>query len=827
MMTLTEAYQRRLEELECRDASCAPPPVGTGGSSSGYARRGVVPGYGPRALKDVRLSGVKVTYSPDHPDGGPDPGEIVWAKIPFEDDPTQSKDRPVLVIGRVNGSDTLAAVQLTSQTKGRRSELPIGSGDWDKSGKESNIKLDRVVQVGPSNYRREGSVMERKKFDHVIGHLAAYHRTTIEDFACTDASCAPPPVGTGGSNPTGSKRWTGLSPSPDGRRKPRAAFRSVPADQDDLDDLGYETTHDLARDIWEQELDNGYSTRVYDMAYGRSTTTRTDLTVGGVIMDANGHQVGTFVRIMHVVVGNDGKATIKVEHDYLNLDQEHHGMGIADQFNSNAIKKYQEIGVDSIELHAAMSVGPYAWARQGFRIKEDIQQEWVTDRAKAVRNVLDDGVKAGRWTESQVSGVKATATSLINAVKRGEDVQPIHLASLGEDDPNLRWELDGHPMWPGKRVLVQVDGDESTDVQSVLQNERERGYAAGSAWYGSYYFDANNVVSSARTDLGHVAHRAVFGASSALVEALQRRAGYTRMVEENLDLVMDDGETFRFNPSQPRDREGKWTSFGGSMRSLGGGRPGMGDRHVPTFGPEDSASAHIDPITGKFTPERQKLHDGIVEKLLSTAKRQAFPEYVMMGGGGGAGKTTAIRAGLIGRPEDDVILNADDIKDMLPEAKQMQADGDPGWAAFTHEESSYLVDRARRAAFERGLNVTMDATGSNPARVKAQADMARSMGYSVRAAYVTIPVEVGVQRAQKRFDDAVAAGKPGRKIPVSTLEQAHIGANRTFHEIWRNMDSAVLVDNTTSPTIVARTMGGTLMVENEELWEETLRRGGL
>ena len=42
---------------------------------------------------------VRPVYAPD-PDGDPDPGEIVWTWVPFEDDPSQGKDRPVLVVAR-------------------------------------------------------------------------------------------------------------------------------------------------------------------------------------------------------------------------------------------------------------------------------------------------------------------------------------------------------------------------------------------------------------------------------------------------------------------------------------------------------------------------------------------------------------------------------------------------------------------------------------------------------------------------------------------------------------------------------------------------------
>ena len=41
----------------------------------------------------------RLGYSPKA-DGRPDPGEVVWAWVPYEEDPSQGKDRPVLVIGK-------------------------------------------------------------------------------------------------------------------------------------------------------------------------------------------------------------------------------------------------------------------------------------------------------------------------------------------------------------------------------------------------------------------------------------------------------------------------------------------------------------------------------------------------------------------------------------------------------------------------------------------------------------------------------------------------------------------------------------------------------
>ncbi len=121
-------------------------------------------------------------YSP-HNDGRPDPGEIVWAWVPYEEDHTQGKDRPVLIVGR-DGS-WLLALMLTSKDHDRDEQqearhgrywADIGSGDWDAQRRPSEVRLDRVLRVDPATVRREGSVLERSRFDLVAREVARVHR---------------------------------------------------------------------------------------------------------------------------------------------------------------------------------------------------------------------------------------------------------------------------------------------------------------------------------------------------------------------------------------------------------------------------------------------------------------------------------------------------------------------------------------------------------------------------------------------------------------------------------------------------------------------------
>jgi len=116
--------------------------------------------------------GTTVEYSPEL-DGDPDPGEVVWTWVPYEDDPNQGKDRPVVIIGRTGGD--LAGVQLTSKNKGRHDQIPVGSGAWDPKGRPSWAKVDRLLRIDATQVRREGAILDRRHFDDVVANLARYH----------------------------------------------------------------------------------------------------------------------------------------------------------------------------------------------------------------------------------------------------------------------------------------------------------------------------------------------------------------------------------------------------------------------------------------------------------------------------------------------------------------------------------------------------------------------------------------------------------------------------------------------------------------------------
>jgi hypothetical protein len=126
----------------------------------------------PPAPKQVpaQRHGRHLEYAPDL-DGDADPGEIVWTWVPYEEDATQGKDRPVLVVGR--NDRTVLGLMLSSQSDrdGQHNWMGLGAGDWDREGRPSWIRLDRVIEVDHDGIRREGAVLDRARFDRVANEL--------------------------------------------------------------------------------------------------------------------------------------------------------------------------------------------------------------------------------------------------------------------------------------------------------------------------------------------------------------------------------------------------------------------------------------------------------------------------------------------------------------------------------------------------------------------------------------------------------------------------------------------------------------------------------
>ena len=145
--------------------------------ADGRAPNPAAPTVGRHGLPDVRLGDVTIEYEPIL-DGDPDPGEVVWTWVPYEDDPSQGKDRPVVVIGRA-GPTYLAGVALTSHGGHPSERVEVGIGAWDGQYRVSYAKLDRILTIDPARVRREGAVLEERRFDQLVDALREHRNVQV------------------------------------------------------------------------------------------------------------------------------------------------------------------------------------------------------------------------------------------------------------------------------------------------------------------------------------------------------------------------------------------------------------------------------------------------------------------------------------------------------------------------------------------------------------------------------------------------------------------------------------------------------------------------
>jgi len=96
--------------------------------------------------------------------------------------PPRGRARPALA--RARHETRLVVAQMTSKDHDRdaaqearwgRFWHDVGTGDWDRQGRPSEVRLDRLLLVEPTSVRREGATMNREVFDGVVAALRHHH----------------------------------------------------------------------------------------------------------------------------------------------------------------------------------------------------------------------------------------------------------------------------------------------------------------------------------------------------------------------------------------------------------------------------------------------------------------------------------------------------------------------------------------------------------------------------------------------------------------------------------------------------------------------------
>lgn len=173
-------------------------------------------------------------------------------------------------------------------------------------------------------------------------------------------------------------------------------------------------------------------------------------------------------------------------------------------------------------------------------------------------------------------------------------------------------------------------------------------------------------------------------------------------------------------------------------------------------------------LNSVYKPERQELHQKIIDKFLSEEKiKNALPKngekpmFVMLGGRGGSGKSWFTSKEGLYDSNKFIVIDTDEIKSFLPEYK--------GWnAGLVHEESSDISKKIIDYAKNLKLNVIIDGTLNNPLKSVKQFEEFKKSGYTTSCDYMFLPMQESMKRACERFRTE-KGDYSGRFVPLETM----------------------------------------------------------
>jgi hypothetical protein len=208
---------------------------------------------------------------------------------------------------------------------------------------------------------------------------------------------------------------------------------------------------------------------------------------------------------------------------------------------------------------------------------------------------------------------------------------------------------------------------------------------------------------------------------------------------------------------------------------------------------------------GSFKPEREEIHREILSEYVKSAEsaRSKNPSVVFMAGLPGSGKTFSVK-GIFEKVEGSdvllrdkksgenfIVVNADDIKAMLPEY-----DAGLG-AALTHEESSHLSKALLTVFSGQSINVIVDGTMKTPESAKKVLSQFKEQNYESRLIFVDVDPSIAMDRAKARYESS------DRYVPYSFISGIGDGIRDSVMQVRSEFSKFTHIDNNEKPKVIS------------------------
>lgn len=178
----------------------------------------------------------------------------------------------------------------------------------------------------------------------------------------------------------------------------------------------------------------------------------TALKLGVNLADSKGEEAGYISRSFSR--GESGRPN--VYHDLLQLEDQFQGKGIVKRVLRNSFSLYQDLGVDKVDLQAAITVGGYAWARYGWQLK-DKSQESISQQVKKRLEPLE---------------VDTAVKRQVNTLLDGNSPRKLWAIS----DMRIPVSKDGKETTLGKALLLGTNWSGTFDMDDTASMKRLENY---------------------------------------------------------------------------------------------------------------------------------------------------------------------------------------------------------------------------------------------------------------------------------------------------------------------------------------------------------------
>ncbi len=287
-----------------------------------------------------------------------------------------------------------------------------------------------------------------------------------------------------------------------------------------------------------------------------------------------------------------------------------------------------------------------------------------------------------------------------------------------------------------------------------------------------------------------------------------------------LELARRGLISFKWDPTRhPRDLSGRWKD----VPDMEDGKLGSVLNKKVQGLPNNTQDLHT--VRGQngswsYTPEREKLHEAVIEAYLAGHSPQTLRKMLFTAGGAGSGKTTALDVLPDLEPEDAVLIDPDDIKVLIPEYEKLIAEGDHRAVTLVHDESIDIATKLLRRVTKDGYNATMDGTGASPMFV-GRLNAALDKKYEVKVAYFNTDVPTALARIEERKK------KTQRAVNPDVAWDMHRNASRIFHDVYE-LGIAMDVYDTTGEMpvhVMTAEAGADLEILEQGLFDAFLAKG--